>query len=181
MFGPVVKPLSYKNISTIMFLNPEVAAVGMSEQDCVSKNIPHKVVKLDYTTNARAIAMRRGDYVRFETPELAQDLVVAGPGAGSKLKKADGAPEVVLEPTVDILAARQSRNDNTQILAIGTQPRRAAAADSGLPRSFHMRVLMGRFLDRNYVACLDLKRRNIHLSAIYRHMAVIHELSGLTT
>lgn len=59
MFGPAVKPLSYKNISTIMFLNPEVAAVGMSEQDCVAKGIPHKVVKLDYTTNARAIAMRK--------------------------------------------------------------------------------------------------------------------------
>jgi dihydrolipoamide dehydrogenase len=59
MFGPTVKPLSYKNISTIMFLNPEVAAVGMSEQECVSQNIPHKVVRLDYTTNARAIAMRK--------------------------------------------------------------------------------------------------------------------------
>lgn len=59
MFGPTVKPLTYKNISTIMFLNPEVASVGMSEQECVAKNIPHKVVKLDYTTNARAIAMRK--------------------------------------------------------------------------------------------------------------------------
>ncbi|WP_317899644.1 dihydrolipoyl dehydrogenase family protein [Aurantibacillus circumpalustris] len=59
MFGPTVKPLSYKNISTIMFLNPEVASVGMSEQECVAKNIPHKVVKLDYTVNARAIAMRK--------------------------------------------------------------------------------------------------------------------------
>lgn len=59
MFGPIVKPLSYKNISTIMFLNPEVAAVGMSEQDLNAKNIPHKVVKLDYGTNARAIAMRK--------------------------------------------------------------------------------------------------------------------------
>ncbi|MGZ3899712.1 MAG: dihydrolipoyl dehydrogenase family protein, partial [Bacteroidia bacterium] len=59
MFGPIVKPLSYKNISTIMFLNPEVASVGMSEQELVAKGIPHKVVKLDYTTNARAIAMRR--------------------------------------------------------------------------------------------------------------------------
>ncbi len=59
MFGPIVKPLSYMNISTIMFLNPEVAAVGMSEQECVTKNIPHKVVKLDFTTNARAIAMRK--------------------------------------------------------------------------------------------------------------------------
>ncbi len=59
MFGPTVKPLTYKNISTIMFLNPEVASVGMSEQECVAKDIPHKVVKLDYTTNARAIAMRK--------------------------------------------------------------------------------------------------------------------------
>jgi dihydrolipoamide dehydrogenase len=59
MFGPTVRPLSYKNISTIMFLNPEVASVGMSEQECVLKKIPHKVVKVDYTTNARAIAMRK--------------------------------------------------------------------------------------------------------------------------
>jgi dihydrolipoamide dehydrogenase len=59
MFGPTIKPLSYKNISTIMFLNPEVASVGMSEQECVAKGIAHKVVKLDYTTNARAIAMRK--------------------------------------------------------------------------------------------------------------------------
>lgn len=59
MFGPTIKPLTYKNISTIMFLDPEVASVGMSEQECVSKGIPHKVVKLDYSTNARAIAMRK--------------------------------------------------------------------------------------------------------------------------
>ena len=59
MFGPAVKPLSYKNISTIMFLNPEVATVGMSEQECRQKGIPHKVVKLDFSTNARAITMRK--------------------------------------------------------------------------------------------------------------------------
>ncbi|MDO9000251.1 MAG: NAD(P)/FAD-dependent oxidoreductase [Bacteroidota bacterium] len=59
MFGPTVKPLTYQNISSIMFLNPEVAAVGMNEQECVAKGIAHKVVKLDYTTNARAIAMRK--------------------------------------------------------------------------------------------------------------------------
>ena len=59
MFGPTIKPLSYQNISTIMFLNPEVASVGMNEQDCVKKGLAHKVVKLDYSTNARAIAMRK--------------------------------------------------------------------------------------------------------------------------
>lgn len=59
MFGPAVKKISYENISTIMFLNPEVAAVGMSEQDVCKKGISVKVVKLDYSTNARAIAMRK--------------------------------------------------------------------------------------------------------------------------
>ncbi len=59
MFGTTVKPLTYKNISTIMFLNPEVASVGMSEQELNTKNIPHKVVKLEYSINARAIAMRK--------------------------------------------------------------------------------------------------------------------------
>jgi dihydrolipoamide dehydrogenase len=59
MFGPTIKPLTYKNISSIMFLNPEVAAVGMNEQECVAKGLPHKVVKLDFSTNARAIAMRK--------------------------------------------------------------------------------------------------------------------------
>jgi len=59
MFGPTIKPLSYKNIGSIMFLNPEVAAVGMNEQECVAKGLAHKVVKLDFSTNARAIAMRK--------------------------------------------------------------------------------------------------------------------------
>ena len=59
MYGPTIKALSYQNISTIMFLNPEVASVGMSEQDCNKKGIAHKVVKLHFSTNARAIAMRK--------------------------------------------------------------------------------------------------------------------------
>jgi len=59
MFGNKVERLSYDNISTIMFLQPEVAAVGMNEQQCVEWNIPCKVVKLDYSVIARAIAMRK--------------------------------------------------------------------------------------------------------------------------
>ncbi len=51
--------LSYDNISTIMFLHPEVAAVGMNEKQCREKNIPIKVVKIDYSVMARAIAMRK--------------------------------------------------------------------------------------------------------------------------
>jgi len=59
MFGNKVDRLSYDNISTIMFLQPEVASVGLNEKQCIQKNTPIKVVKLDYSVMARAIAMRK--------------------------------------------------------------------------------------------------------------------------
>jgi dihydrolipoamide dehydrogenase len=59
MFGPPVKPLVYRNISTIMFLNPEVAAVGMNEQDAAKEGVHVRVAKIDYSCIPRAIAMRK--------------------------------------------------------------------------------------------------------------------------
>jgi dihydrolipoamide dehydrogenase len=59
MFGGKAEPLSYDNVSTIMFLQPEVAAVGMNEKACLEKGLDFKVVKMDYSCIARAIAMRK--------------------------------------------------------------------------------------------------------------------------
>jgi dihydrolipoamide dehydrogenase len=59
MFDKVKKPIEYSNISTIMFLNPEVASLGMGQDEAKNKNIPVKVVKIDYSLIARAIAMRK--------------------------------------------------------------------------------------------------------------------------
>jgi dihydrolipoamide dehydrogenase len=42
-----------------MFLQPEVASVGINEKTCIEEKIPVKVVKLDYSCIARAIAMRK--------------------------------------------------------------------------------------------------------------------------
>lgn len=57
--GQEVDSISYDNICTIMFLTPEVASVGLNESQCMAKEIPIKVVKLDYSCIARAIAMRK--------------------------------------------------------------------------------------------------------------------------
>ena len=57
IFGNPNRKLTYKNVSSIMFLDPEVAAVGMNERQAREKGIAHKVVKLDYSCIARAIAM----------------------------------------------------------------------------------------------------------------------------
>ncbi|MBX9852593.1 MAG: NAD(P)/FAD-dependent oxidoreductase [Cytophagaceae bacterium] len=58
MFGATDKILAYKNISTIMFLNPETAGVGMNEQEARKKGICFKVVSMDYSLIPRAVAMR---------------------------------------------------------------------------------------------------------------------------
>jgi len=59
IFGQQTQRLSYDNVSTIMFLHPEVAGVGLNEKQCEDQGIPVKVVKIDYSCIARAIAMRK--------------------------------------------------------------------------------------------------------------------------
>lgn len=58
IFGSPLRKLMYENISTIMFLNPEVAGVGLNEISAREKNIDYKVVTLDYSCIPRAIAKR---------------------------------------------------------------------------------------------------------------------------
>jgi len=58
IFGNPARKLVYENISTIMFLNPEVAGVGLNEISAREKGIDYKVVTLDYSVIPRAIAMR---------------------------------------------------------------------------------------------------------------------------
>lgn len=58
IFGKPEQPLIYKNISTIMFLDPEIAGVGMNEIQAQQAGLSYKTVSLNYETISRAIAMR---------------------------------------------------------------------------------------------------------------------------
>ncbi len=58
IFGKPDRKLVYENISTIMFLSPEVAGVGLNETQAKEKGINYKVVTLEYSTIPRAIAKR---------------------------------------------------------------------------------------------------------------------------
>lgn len=58
IFGKPERPLIYENISTIMFLSPEVAGVGMNEIQAQNSGLGYKVVSIDYSCIPRAIAMR---------------------------------------------------------------------------------------------------------------------------
>ncbi|MGB1003455.1 MAG: dihydrolipoyl dehydrogenase family protein [Salibacteraceae bacterium] len=59
MFNPSPPTITYDNISTIMFLNPEVASVGINETQAKQKGIAIKVAKMSYDFMNRAIAMRQ--------------------------------------------------------------------------------------------------------------------------
>jgi dihydrolipoamide dehydrogenase len=58
IFGKPDRKLVYENISTIMFLSPEVAGVGHNETYAKEKGMNYKVVTLEYSTIPRAIAKR---------------------------------------------------------------------------------------------------------------------------
>ncbi len=58
IYGKPKRPIIYENISTIMFLNPEVAGVGMNEQQAQKLEINYRVASFDYRCIPRAVAMR---------------------------------------------------------------------------------------------------------------------------
>lgn len=59
--GTAKGTLSYENLSTIMFLDPEVAAIGLNEQTAQKERIPYRVAVYDYALVNRAVAMRATD------------------------------------------------------------------------------------------------------------------------
>ena len=61
MFGSPKRELVYENISTIMFLNPEVASVGLNETQARKKKIPYRLASMHYRYVSRAIAMHKLD------------------------------------------------------------------------------------------------------------------------
>ncbi|MFT6868187.1 MAG: dihydrolipoamide dehydrogenase [Cyclobacteriaceae bacterium] len=58
IYGKPERDLVYENISSIMFLHPEVAGVGMNEIQAQQKGLEYKLVSVDYSCIPRAIAMR---------------------------------------------------------------------------------------------------------------------------
>jgi len=58
MYGQVKAPLCYDNVSSIMFLDPEVAAVGLNELQAQRARVSYKVAVYHYSLVNRAIAMR---------------------------------------------------------------------------------------------------------------------------
>ena len=59
MFGKPLRAMNYKNISTIMFLSPETAGVGMNETQAQQRGLSYRVASYAFECIPRAIAMRK--------------------------------------------------------------------------------------------------------------------------
>ncbi len=90
MYGCNPYPLRYNNMSTIMFFNPEVAAVGLNEQSCREQKIAYRVAYYSNALVNRAIAMRRTDgFVKIMISDDGHDRILgmraAGPQASNTI------------------------------------------------------------------------------------------------
>ncbi|MEA1915641.1 MAG: NAD(P)/FAD-dependent oxidoreductase [Campylobacterota bacterium] len=54
----IAYPLRYRNMSTIMFFNPEISTIGLNEKECQEQKLAYKVVFYKHALVTRAIAMR---------------------------------------------------------------------------------------------------------------------------
>lgn len=61
IFGDGKHELDYRNISTIMFLNPETAGVGINENEAKRLKMSYRVVTIDYSIIPRAVAMKNAN------------------------------------------------------------------------------------------------------------------------
>lgn len=87
MFGLNPQPIRYEALSAIMFLKPEVASVGLNEQQARQKGVPYRVAVLRNCLINRNIAMRDTDgFVKLlaaPDSDKVLGLRVVGPEASS--------------------------------------------------------------------------------------------------
>lgn len=91
MFGLDPHPIRYEALSAIYFLKPEVASVGLNEQQAKERGIPYRVGVLHNRLISRNIAMRSTDgFIKLlasrDDPSKVLGLRVVGPEASSTIQ-----------------------------------------------------------------------------------------------
>ncbi len=91
MFGLKPEPIRYEALSAIMFLSPEVASVGLNEQQAKQKKIPYRVAVVHNQLINRNIAMRSTKgFIKLlcshDQPGRILGLRVVGPQASSTIQ-----------------------------------------------------------------------------------------------
>ncbi|MEA1953622.1 MAG: NAD(P)/FAD-dependent oxidoreductase [Campylobacterota bacterium] len=99
----IIFPLSYHNISTIMFFKPEISAIGLNEKACQAQNISYKVITYEHSIISRAIAMRETDgFFKIIVTNEENPLILGMRAAG-------------LQSAVSIIFIATIMNNNTRL------------------------------------------------------------------
>lgn len=86
MFGLSPAPITYENMSTVMFFRPAVASVGLGEKACRRRRIPHRVAVMANRFCARALAMRDSDgFVKIIVTDDAEQRILGMRAAGPQV------------------------------------------------------------------------------------------------
>jgi dihydrolipoamide dehydrogenase len=83
IYGNQKEKISYKNMSTLMFFKPEVAAVGLNEKQLRQKGIPYRVAYYSNAMVSRTIAMRNIDgFVKIIADNSGENKILGMRAAG---------------------------------------------------------------------------------------------------
>jgi dihydrolipoamide dehydrogenase len=85
MFGLAPPPIRYEALSAIMFLSPELAAVGLNEQQARQKKVPYRAATISNSLVPRYVAMREtGGFMKLlASPDDGRILGLRVLGAGA--------------------------------------------------------------------------------------------------
>jgi dihydrolipoamide dehydrogenase len=88
MFDIKQRPLNYRNMSTVMFFYPAVAAVGLNEKNCQEQQIPYRVASYANALLPRAIAMRElNGFVKIIVSNDDDKLILGMRAAGPQVSQ----------------------------------------------------------------------------------------------
>ncbi|MDY0191617.1 MAG: NAD(P)/FAD-dependent oxidoreductase [Desulfuromonas sp.] len=86
MFGYNTHPLNYLNMSALMFLNPSVATIGLSEEQCQEKKLCYRVAYVNNAIVARPIAMRAtAGFIKIMVTDDAEMKILGMRAAGPQV------------------------------------------------------------------------------------------------
>lgn len=85
IYKKLINPPSYNNMPTLMFFNPEVAAVGLNEKKLRELKIPYKMVWYSNELVNRAIAMRNTEgFVKILVSNDGEERILGMRAAGTQ-------------------------------------------------------------------------------------------------
>lgn len=148
MFGEPQRPLNYRNMSTVMFFYPAVAAVGLNEKDCQLQHRPYRVAHYSNALLPRAIAMRAlNGFVKIIVSNDEKQLI---------LGMRAGGPQV--SHTIMSIALLMDMNQNIQTVLKTVHPH--PTMSEGIQEC--LRLLLGESIYKTHTFPQYLKVRTWH-------------------